>query len=87
MLTAEQKVQWPAKALQDGYETMIDYGSGPATSVELMTVMQDWPAKEVHDMGWAYVSIGGDGYSEAIAAVVCAEADNPRIREIEWGRP
>jgi len=87
MLTAEQQFQWSAEALQNEYETMIDYGGGPITSVELMSVMQDWPTKEIHDMGWAYVSIGGDGYSEAIAAVVCTEAGSSRIREIEWGRP
>lgn len=66
---------------------MIEYGDGPATFVQLMQTLEDWPAKKEGDAGWAYVAISGEGYSEAVVVVVCEEGGQFCIRDIEWGRP
>lgn len=73
--------------LRETYKLMIDYGDTPTSDVELMETLEDWPGKQPADLGWAYVAISGDGYSEAIAVVVAQESDKPAIRQIEWGRP
>ena len=76
------------------YDEMVDLyedGFRPADHVEVMEVMDDWPAKQDDDLGWAYVSISGafarGGWCEGVAVVVINCPDGHRIREIEWGRP
>ena len=49
-----------------------------------MNILEDWAMKEPDDVGWAYVSIAGDGYGEAVTVVVDRHL---QIRELEWGRP
>jgi hypothetical protein len=46
-----------------------------------------WPGRESSDAGWAYVSVGGDVYSEAVTLVVTMEDGDLRIRTVEFGRP
>jgi hypothetical protein len=77
-------MQASASDLKTSYEQMIAYGGAPATDVELMTTLEDWPDKRPNDIGWAYVSIAGPGYSEAGTVVV---TDDGQIRDVEWGRP
>ena len=48
--------------------------------------MEEWPGKQGGDTGWAYVSIEGDDFIEAVS-VVSAVEDKHLIREVEWGRP
>ncbi len=43
--------------------------------------MTDWPDKRITDLGWVYVSIGGDVYSEAIIAIVSIEEKSIKIRK------
>jgi hypothetical protein len=43
--------------------------------------------KEPSDVGWAYVSVGGDVYSEAVTVVVTLEEGELRGRTVEFGRP
>jgi hypothetical protein len=38
-------------------------------------------------VGRAYVSVGGDTYSEAVTVVVTLEEDALRVRTVEFGRP
>lgn len=49
--------------------------------------MESWPSKQAGELGWVYVSIGGDIYSEAIVVVVCSEDDQLKINAVEFGRP
>ena len=49
--------------------------------------MTSWPAKQPSDVGWAYVGIGGELYSEAVIVVVTSENGEAKIREVEFGRP
>ena len=87
LLAESMKSEFSASALQVEFERMIAYGGCPPNHVEVMNVMDDWPAKKPGDAGWAYVAIAGDGYSEGIAVVVCTDHDNDRVRLVEWGRP
>jgi hypothetical protein len=73
--------------LRQTFKAMIDYGDGPVTDVQLMETLEQWPSRQPQDSGWAYVAIGGDGYSEAVTVVVTQEDGTSVIRDIEWGRP
>ena len=47
----------------------------------------DWPAKLPGDIGWAYVSILGEEFVEAVTVTVASVDGVELIREVEWGRP
>ena len=49
--------------------------------------LDNWPGRQADDAGWAYVSIGGDVYSEGVTVIVTGSNGDLRIREIEFGRP
>ena len=49
--------------------------------------LKEWPGKQRGDIGWAYVSIEGDDFVEAVNVVVSAVGDKHLIREVNWGRP
>ena len=49
--------------------------------------MDTWTRRQPDDFGWAYVSIDGMNYCEAVSVTVAAERERLLIREIEWGRP
>lgn len=55
--------------------------------VEVGLVMETWPTKQPSDVGWVYISIGGDVYSEAVTVVVMAEGDTLKVRTVVFGRP
>lgn len=89
-LTQANKLVWSANTLQQQYEDMISYGEGPAIdlNVELTDDMEDWlQEKRKEDIGWVYVSIAGELFSEAVALIYTGEGGVPKIRAIEWGRP
>lgn len=73
--------------LRTGFETIVPTDWGTAEPIEVGQTMTDWPGKQPSDLGWAYVSIGGDVYSEAITVVVTSESGKARVREVEFGRP
>lgn len=45
------------------------------------------PDMQETDVGWVYVAINGDGFSEAVTVTVTLEREEMRIRTLEWGRP
>ena len=69
------------------YKEMISYGSGPPTTIAVMTTMTSWPDKQAGDAEWVYVAMANDTYSEAVTVVVAQEPTGLVIRSIEWGRP
>ena len=96
MLSAPLQAALPPAQLKKEFESMIEYGGSPPDFVDVITILDDWPAKKVDDIGWAYVAINGDGYagegsagrySEAVTVVVMQEHTKHVIREIQWGRP
>ncbi len=49
--------------------------------------LQEWPGKQLHDLGSVYVSIEGEGFSEAVTCTVATFEGQTLIRELYWGRP
>jgi hypothetical protein len=69
------------------FEAIVPADWGTVGPVEVGQTMESWPDKQPLDIGWAYISIGGDVYSEAVTLVVMLEEDTPKIRTVEFGRP
>src|SRR6476659_1504837 len=60
-------------ALEAAFETIVPTDWTTVGPIEVGEAMEDWPGKEASDVGWAYVSVGGDVYSEAVIVVVTRE--------------
>ena len=65
------------------------YAAGPRTAVHFdeQFSLEEWPTKQTGDVGWAYVSITGHDFVEAVAVTVAKVGDVHKIRAIDWGRP
>lgn len=87
MTSQEYREKNTLTQLRSGFETIVPTDWGTADPIEVSKTMTNWPARQPSDLGWAYVSIGGDVYSEAITVVVASENGKARIREVEFGRP
>jgi len=89
MISVEKKVEWNQDSIKLEYLAMIEYGESKPNHIEVMVFdsMSDWPSKEGNDLGWVYVAICGEGYSEAVAVIFKNDVKGPVIRNIEWGRP
>ncbi len=74
-------------SLKEEFNEMIKYGGGPVTHVEVINEMIEWPTKKEIDIGWAYVALQGEFFSEAVAVVVSKINSALKITEVEWGRP
>lgn len=66
---------------------MIVYADEELSQAEVITDMEAWPDKKEDDIGWAYVALSGDSFSEAVAVIVKQEDNRLVIRSLEWGRP
>ena len=75
------------KALQAAFESIVPVDWKTAGPIEVGQTMEDWPGREPSDVGWAYVSVGGEVYSEPIVVVVTLEEGELRVRTVEFGRP
>ena len=87
MLSDNLQQQYLSSDLSREYSAMVSYGGSAPDTVELVSTMDTWPARQIDDLGWAYVAISGDGFSEAVSVVVAQENPHALIRELEWGRP
>lgn len=87
MLSSSLKPKLTAAELQSRFTEMTEYGEGRPRVDGHVQTMEDWPGKQPSDVGWAYVSISGDDFAEAVTVVVNYEDDAMKIREVEWGRP
>jgi hypothetical protein len=85
MTSRDYREQFSAEKLQSAFEGCVppDWELG---ELEVGQTLEAWPDKQPHDVGWAYVSIGGDIYSEAVT-VVARENGRLVIRQVEFGRP
>ena len=75
------------EAMQAAFEAIVPTDWNTIGPVEVGETMEDWPDRKPSDVGWAYVSVGGDVYSEAVTVVVTLEEDALRVRTVEFGRP
>jgi len=87
MLTVDLKKSWSEEKLRSQYEEMISYGSGPVKVDGHTEFLEEWPDRKPGDVGWAYISISGSDFAEAITVVVAEENGEPKIRDLQWGRP
>jgi len=93
MLAKELKRRLKAADLEREYTNMIgqygEEGEELPDDLEVVVMSSETGMPDMHpqDVGWVYVSIGGDGFSEAIAVTVTQEDDEMKIRTLEWGRP
>jgi hypothetical protein len=65
------------------------YSDGEPLRTQLVQegTLEEWPGKELGDLGWAYVNIEGDDFNEAVYVIVSEVDGALMIREIQWGRP
>jgi hypothetical protein len=75
------------EAMQAAFEAIVPIDWTTVDPIEVGETMEDWPGRNPSDAGWAYVSMGGDMYSEAITVVVTLEGGVLRVRTVEFGRP
>ena len=90
MLAPALRVVLPASELLRHYESMLSNYAGKRptdVSVVMTDAMRDWVDRRPGDLGWAYVAISGDGWSEAVAGVVEIDRDRDWIRLVDFGRP
>lgn len=87
MTSKEFKNHTTIEVMKNTFERIVPLDWGTMGPIELGETMTDWPDKRPTDLGWVYVSIGGDMYSEAIIAIVSVEDNSLKVREVEYGRP
>jgi hypothetical protein len=87
MTSQEYRKRTTAEQMRTAFENIVPTDWGQIGPIEVGQTMTSWPGKRPEDTGWAYVSIGGDVYSEAITVVVTSESGESKIREVEFGRP
>jgi len=75
------------EAMRTSFEAIVPTDWETVDPIVIGMAMESWPGKEPHDVGWTYVSIGGDVYSEAVTVVVTLEEGELRVRTVEFGRP
>ncbi len=75
------------EVMQAAFEAVVPRDWETVGPVETGMTLETWPGKEPNDVGWAYVSIGGDVYSEAVTIVVTLEGGALKVRAVEFGRP
>jgi hypothetical protein len=73
--------------MQAAFEAIVPIDWPTVGPMEVGHAMETWPDKQPADVGWVYVGIGGDVYSEAVTVIVTREDGRLKIRAVEWGRP
>lgn len=87
MTSQEYRERITVDQMRAAFEAIIPSDWGTIGPIEVGETMTSWPSKQPSDLGWAYVSIGGDVYSEAVIIVVTVEHGVPKVREVDFGRP
>jgi hypothetical protein len=87
MTSSDYQGRVPLDGMRAAFDAIVPDDFGDVTSVQIVQTMDDWPGKQPSDAGWAYVSIGGDVYSEALTVVVTLEDGSLKVRDVEFGRP
>lgn len=87
MTSNDYQVQTSLDQLREAFEDIVPVDWGDIGPIEAGEMLADWPGKQAADIGWVYVSIGGDVYSEAVSVVITRVSGAYRVREVEFGRP
>lgn len=87
MTSQEYRKKNSMEQLRTAFERIVPADWGDMGRIEVGQTMVTWPGKQPSDLGRAYVSIGGNVYSEAVTVVVTSEKGEAKVREVEFGRP
>ena len=87
MTSQEYRNKATMEQMQASFETIVPTDWGGIENIEVGHTMTTWPGKKSSDLGWVYVSIGGNVYCEAVTVVVSSDNCEAKIREVEFGRP
>jgi predicted lipoprotein len=87
MAAEEYRKRTSLDQMRTAFEAIVPTDWGKIGAIQVGDTMTTWPTKKPSDLGRAYVSIGGDVYSEAVVVVVTLDSGGPKIREVEFGRP
>jgi len=87
MVSTEYKNRMSLDNMKLNFEAIVPSDWGPIGSIEIAATHENFPDKQPSDLGWIYVSIGGDVYSEAVTVVITLEDGEAKIRAAEFGRP
>jgi hypothetical protein len=87
MTSQDYRKQTAVNEMQAQFEAIVPRDWGAAAPIEIGQTLSDWPDKRSADLGWAYVSVGGSVYSEAVTVVVSLENGQAKVRQVEFGRP
>jgi len=93
MLTGAAQPAGGAEDLRTQYLRMTlredDGGVPDAATVMVMEPIEEVTddARSGDDLGWVYVAISGERFSEAVSVIVTRVDGQPCIRSLQWGRP
>lgn len=87
MTSSEYQRSTTLDGMRGAFEAIVPPDWRTVGPLQVVNTMETWPAKQPSDVGWVYVSIVGDVYSEGLTAVVMVEADTLKVRTVEFGRP
>jgi hypothetical protein len=87
LLSHSLKRSTSEKALAKSLEDLLPSAQSTIDDSNVVDTMDDWPDKKPGDVGWAYVALNGDGFSEGVSVTVSKEGTGLAIRDVEWGRP
>lgn len=87
MTSKEYQTRTSLEQMRGGFEAVVPNDWKTVGPIEVGNTMENWPEKRPSDVGWAYISLGGDVYSEAVTVIVTVEAQALRVRSVEFGRP
>ena len=90
LLAPELRATFSPEALSERLHQMYSgYADGEPTGINFDEefTMENFAGKRPGDIGWAYVSIHGEDWTEAVAVAVGEIGDQLLVTGIEWGRP
>lgn len=87
MTSKEYQALTTIEAMRAAFERIVPTDWETVGPIGIGMAMESWPGKQPHDLGLAYVGIGGDVYSEAVTVVVTLEGGELKVRTVEFGRP
>lgn len=86
MTTQDFRKRASLRDLQEQFEYSCPPDYGEFDFPDILSTMDEWPAKTHNDIRSIYITIGGE-HSEAVTVVVAYEGNDFRISDVEVGRP
>ena len=89
LLSKELQGSFTSDSIKNAVTTMTAYHTGSIKEAQVMGefTLEDWPGKQADDLAVVYVSLNGDGFSEAVTLTLAEYGHEILIRHLEWGRP